>query len=478
MDRYGRTQEGSQSDPLPEWTAPGPETGLEERVWSLGFGEGQSGYPERPEEADCIFYLRTGFCGFGERCRFNHPPDRGAVLGAKRAAGGEYPERVGQSVCQYYMRTGTCKFGPSCKYHHPKLGAGSVSPVPLNYCGYPLRPGEKECTYYIKNGHCKFGATCKFHHPQPANIQVSSQPLAPQVAPAPTPLPAPALYPVVQSPSGPSSQQYGVVVPRPPLIPGYVQGPYGPVLLSPSVIPYPSWSPYPAPVSPGASSGTQPAVGSSLMYGIPSAPAYTGTYQAMPATAGPSSISQQEHSFPDRPGQPECQYYVKTGHCKFGSSCRYHHPPELVAPKENVVLGPMGLPLRPGAPPCMHYTQRGQCKFGPACKFDHPMGTLSYSPSASSLTDMPVAPYPVGSSIGMLAPSSSSSELRPELISGSSKDSSSARMSSSMSTSSGSVGPVFSKSGPASHSSAQQPGQSSGPSTGGSSSSMEARKSS
>lgn len=129
-----------------------------------------------------------------------------------------------------------------------------------------------------------------------------------------------------------------------------------------------------------------------------------------------------------------------------------------------------------GAPICTHYTQRGQCKFGPACKFDHPMG-MSYSPSASSLADMPVAPYPVGSSIGILAPSSSSSESRPKLNSGSSKDSSSTRMSSSMSTSSGSVGLIFSKSGPVPRSSVQQSGQSSGPSTG-SSSSTEARTSS
>lgn len=41
-------------------------------------GGGES-YPQRPDEADCIYYLRTGFCGYGSRCRFNHPRDRGAV---------------------------------------------------------------------------------------------------------------------------------------------------------------------------------------------------------------------------------------------------------------------------------------------------------------------------------------------------------------------------------------------------------------
>ncbi|KAF2289201.1 hypothetical protein GH714_029375 [Hevea brasiliensis] len=481
MDRYGRTQEGSQSDPSPEWTAPGPETGFEEGVWQLGLGERESGYPERPNEADCIYYLRTGFCGYGPRCRFNHPRDRGAVIGATRAGAGEFPERVGQPVCQYYMRTGMCKFGASCKYHHPKQGGGSVSPVSLNYYGYPLRQGERECTYYVKTGHCKFGATCKFHHPQPANLQIPAQSVAPQVAPLPPPVAASTLYPTVQSPSVPSTQQYGIVVARPSLLPGsYVQGPYGPMVLSPGVVSYPSWSSYPAPVSPVASHSTQPGVVSGSVYGItqlsPSASAYTGIYQPISTSIGPSSSSQKEHSFPERPGQPECQYYMKTGDCKFGSSCRYHHPPELIAPKTTVLLSPIGLPLRPGAPTCTHYTQRGQCKFGPACKFDHPMGTLSYSPSASSLADMPVAPYAVGSSIGTLAPSSSSSELRPELLSGSSKDSSSTRMSSSSSTSSVLVGSTFSKSGPVPYSSVQQSSQSSGHSTG--SSSKEAHTSS
>lgn len=444
----------SQSDPVAEWSTPGGQTGLEEPMWQLGLGGGSESYPERPDEADCIYYLRTGFCGYGSRCRFNHPRDRGLVVGAMRASGGEYPERIGQPVCQYYMRTGMCKFGASCKYHHPRQGGGSSSAVALNISGYPLRPGEKECSYYVKTGQCKFGVTCKFHHPQPAGIQLP--------APAPGPLSSvpSAIYPTVQSPSVASSQQYGVVagnwpVARPALLPGsYLPGTYGPVLIPPGMIPFQGWNPYQAQVSP-ASPNTQPTVGAGPVYAIthlsPSAPAYTGSYLSIPSSAGPSSSSQKEHSFPERPGQPECQYYMKTGDCKFGSSCRYHHPPEWSAPKTNFVLSPMGLPLRSGAPLCTHYAQNGVCKYGPSCKFDHPMGTLSYSPSASSLADMPVAPYPVGTSIGTLAPSSSSSELRPELLSASNKDGLSTRMSS-MSMSSGSVGSSFSKSMPPSQS--------------------------
>lgn len=58
-------------------------------------------------------------------------------------------------------------------------------------------------------------------------------------------VPAPTLYSDLPSSSVPS-QQYGIVVARPPLPPGsYVQTPYGHVLLPPSMVPFPGWSPYP-----------------------------------------------------------------------------------------------------------------------------------------------------------------------------------------------------------------------------------------
>lgn len=50
-----------------------------EPMWRLSLGGGTESYPERPNEADCIYYLKTGFCGYGVRCRFNHPRDRNLV---------------------------------------------------------------------------------------------------------------------------------------------------------------------------------------------------------------------------------------------------------------------------------------------------------------------------------------------------------------------------------------------------------------
>lgn len=49
-----------------------------ESMWQLGLGSGEA-YPERPGVPDCAYYMRTGFCGYGARCRYNHPRNRAAV---------------------------------------------------------------------------------------------------------------------------------------------------------------------------------------------------------------------------------------------------------------------------------------------------------------------------------------------------------------------------------------------------------------
>ncbi|KAK4779814.1 hypothetical protein SAY87_015920 [Trapa incisa] len=442
MELYGLTsaRSGSRSGHQPaQWAPSGGETGLGESMWQLELGGGES-YPERPGVSDCAYYMRTGSCGYGRRCRYNHPRDRAAVVAAVRATG-DYPERPGEPLCQFYLKTGTCKFGASCKFHHPKHAAGSLGRVPLNTYGYPLRPGEQECSYYLKTGQCKFGITCKFHHPQLSGSSI--------------PASAPQFYPPVQSSTvTPVPEQYGgaatsLRVARPTLLHGsYVPGAYGHVLISPGVVPMTGWSPYSAPVSPALSSGAQPAVGAASLYDVThisaSSSALPVAYSPAPSPAGPSRGGQREHVFPERPNEPDCQYYMRTGDCKFGSSCRFNHPRDRLLQGSNFILSPLGLPLRPGVQPCSFYLQNGHCKFGSTCKFDHPIGPMRYNTSASSLIDLPVAPYPVESLLGetLLQPSL---ELRFELNLGSSvKDAySSAQVPAGSSTTS-SVGLMFS----------------------------------
>ena len=112
-----------------------------------------------------------------------------------------------------------CSSARSCYLHQINV---MIKPCLL------FKQGEKECSYYLKTGQCKFGISCKFHHPQPAGTSL--------------PTSAPQFYQQVQSPTVPLPEQYGgastsLRVARPPVLPGsYVQGAYGPVLLSSELV--------------------------------------------------------------------------------------------------------------------------------------------------------------------------------------------------------------------------------------------------
>lgn len=75
----------------------------------------------------------------------------------------------------------------------------------------------------------------------------------------------------------------------------------------------------------------------------------------------------QARQFPSRPGAQVCDFFQKTGHCRFGEGCIFDHPAYYA-----VLLTDVGLPYRPGEQLCTFYSKKGQCKFGPACKFHHP----------------------------------------------------------------------------------------------------------
>ncbi|PHT45378.1 hypothetical protein CQW23_14536 [Capsicum baccatum] len=215
----------------------------------------------------------------------------------------------------------------------------------------------------------------------------------------------------------------------------YLPGTYGPTLIPPEMVPMPDWTSYPAFASPVVSQSTQSA-GVGPVYGPMQLCASTLVGPCMSLTASPSaSINiQKEFAFLNRPGQPECRYCVKFGECKYGSSCKYHHPPQCY-----------GSSLRPSAFSALIIPElKREDNF-------FLFFLLLLSPSASFLADMPVAPYPGGSFVGTLDPSSSSSDLRPELVSGSSKEVFSTQASS-MSAASDPVGSMFSKGHPVSHS--------------------------
>ena len=89
---------------------------------------------------------------------------------------------------------------------------------------------------------------------------------------------------------------------------------------------------------------------------------------------------------PLRPGKTPCAFFLKTGTCKFGEGCKFDHPPELAGTDQSTSLDRQtfggigtdpqpvryGLPIRPGQQECSFFMKTGSCKFGSTCKFHHP----------------------------------------------------------------------------------------------------------
>ncbi|KAG5230266.1 TRANSCRIPTION FACTOR C3H FAMILY-RELATED [Salix purpurea] len=111
----------------------------------------------------------------------------------------------------------------------------------------------------------------------------------------------------------------------------------------------------------------------------------------------------------EMPGQTECKYYLRTGGCKYGKACRFNHTGEFLfsVPPLKTPLSPilelnfLGLPIRPGEKQCEYYMRNGSCKYGGNCKYNHP------DPMAAGGSD-PTTAFVNGGSASLPAPSPSS----------------------------------------------------------------------
>ncbi|GAB2269728.1 hypothetical protein Dimus_004649 [Dionaea muscipula] len=326
-----------------------------------------SQYPVRPQCEDCSFYLRTGTCKFGIYCKFNHPPtNKISVNNVKEKD--EQSERASQVYCKYYDRPGGCKFGKACKFIHDNKTTAAPS-VELNFMGLPIRPGEKECPYYMRKGSCKYGAYCRFHHPEPTAVGGSG---------------------IING--GLMEAKSASLPSLPRSLPADSEGTvsYVPLFFPPTqdVPSSPNWSTYQAPVYVPERSPLLP-------------PPQVANYFPKDNIFA-QQRQQMTDEFPDRPGQPECSYFLKTGNCKYRSACKFHHPKSRNANGPSCALSALGLPLRPGQNICSHYSRYGICKFGPECKYDHPENNGAVAPLMPRLDQPPSFGICTGSEVMMV----------------------------------------------------------------------------
>ncbi|KAL3941091.1 MAG: hypothetical protein SGBAC_004498 [Bacillariaceae sp.] len=98
-----------------------------------------------------------------------------------------------------------------------------------------------------------------------------------------------------------------------------------------------------------------------------------------------------EPMFPVRPNELVCQYYMKHGTCKFGQACKFNHPPtnslhRVASPRFNQSMvmqeesnkvskfdAAAMLPQRPQEPNCIYFLKNGRCKYGATCRYHHPL---------------------------------------------------------------------------------------------------------
>ncbi|XP_057541170.1 zinc finger CCCH domain-containing protein 67-like isoform X2 [Amaranthus tricolor] len=315
-------------------------------------------YPWRPYAVDCNFYLRTGSCKFGKSCRFNHPIER---------------------AFQYFQTPGGCRLRDACRYNHSMQKPENERLV-LNFLGLPVRPSEQECNFYMRTGSCGYGTNCRFNHPGPFAAKKSNlrNSLA-YIAYMRGGNNLSRIYPDEKLQSSGISR-------------GIADLSNGITLMNGS--PYDGLC-YHQPMS------TNPACNQDQVKLMARLPLQILSVKKLDSSTNNEQVMQSEE-FPVRPGQPDCDLFMKTGDCKYRAACRYNHPvsrssklrlPPLLFkrpyskslngqyPEQHrdrlstsvqCALNETGLPLRPGSKICQSYELQGTCKYGKTCIFDHP----------------------------------------------------------------------------------------------------------
>ncbi|XP_050231815.1 zinc finger CCCH domain-containing protein 37 isoform X2 [Mercurialis annua] len=328
-------------------------------------------YPQRPGEKDCAHYMLTRTCKFGDTCKFDHPiwVPEGGIPNWKEiplaATTEPLPERPGDPDCPYFLKTQRCKYGSKCKFNHPKDSLASGGTQSNDDFSLPERPSEPLCAFYAKTGRCKFGATCKFHHPKDLQIasgQENGNTMQNESAVMTdgTTGDVNAMKSLVSFDQALFHNSKGL-----PIRAGEVDCPF---YLKMGSCKYGATCRYNHPDR-NAVNQFVASPAANLNVGIVNPAA--SIYQAIDPRFVQPMLGVGPTIYPQRPGHSECDYYMKTGVCKFGERCRFHHPIDRLTPQQ-AKLTLAGFPRREGGVHCPYYMKTGTCKYGATCKFDHP----------------------------------------------------------------------------------------------------------
>ena len=124
------------------------------------------------DKVPCKFYMRSGRCHFGEKCRYSHDVEEIAVgnTAEEKDEESRSPQpQVSSTACKFYLTTGQCRFGKKCRYSHdteakPPVDTAEMMDEELVNSPPSQDTSARACKFYARNGHCHFGERCHNSH--------------------------------------------------------------------------------------------------------------------------------------------------------------------------------------------------------------------------------------------------------------------------------------------------------------------------
>jgi translation initiation factor 4G len=173
--------------------------------------------------------------------------------------------------------------------------------VPTKFAQRPGRDPSEDCRDFLRTGRCKYGASCKYNHPP--NVQSGGG---------------------IKAPVDSSEPQFPV---RPGELTCQYYMKHGTCKFGQACkFHHPPQSEMTAALMAG---GTVVMNVGRNMKG--------GSEQIVMNSNGSSAMALQ--FLPQRPDEPDCIYFLRNGRCKYGATCRYHHPVSFHQGKPSDVHG-------------------------------------------------------------------------------------------------------------------------------------------
>ncbi|CAJ1931920.1 unnamed protein product [Cylindrotheca closterium] len=145
----------------------------------------------------------------------------------------------------------------------------------------------EDCRDYLRTGRCKYGASCKYRHP-----------------------------PNVQSGGG----MKGPINPSEPMFPYRPNEPVCQYYMKHGTCKFGQACKFNHPPHNNNSNNN--------LHGVPSSPRFNQSMVMQQKDSNEGSFNSYDAAamLPQRPEEPNCIYFLKNGRCKYGATCRYHHP--------------------------------------------------------------------------------------------------------------------------------------------------------